>query len=285
MVASLVTLPGTPAVARPAGRLVEAVGGDSTPNAAVAASKIGFWHRLGDFRHAAAGRRSAARSCWSSSPGLAVSRVDFGVPDERVLPADSAARVQPARLTTEFASNEGGAFPVIARQRAAATPRSTTTAMALSSLAGVGRVDAPTGRFHRRRTSSRPGPLAGRAIQRDDAVRFNVVPTVPPISDAAERLVSTIRTTRYDVATSSSAADRQSSSTRRQLSSKRLPWAIAIIALATFVLLFLMFGVGGHPAQGDRAQHALADGDVRGHGLGLPGRPPRRAPGLHRRPG
>jgi RND superfamily putative drug exporter len=201
----------------------------------------GFWHRSAMIvmRHPAivAGTIVAILLVLGSP----FTRVDFGLPDERVLPPDNASRVQTARLTSEFSSNEGGAFPVIAIRAGGGDAAVDASASALSSLPGVGRVDAPTGRFIGGRRVLGPDPsLAG--FRAGDAVRFNVVPTVPTISDQAQRLVSRIRTTRFDVGQvivggrSASLIDTKASIRRR------LPWAIAIIGLATFVLLFMMFG-------------------------------------------
>ncbi len=201
----------------------------------------GFWHRSALFvmRHpvVVAGTVVAVLLILGSP----FTRVDFGLPDERVLPADNSARVQTTRLTTEFSSNEGGAFPVIVARARGGDAAVDATASSLSSLRGVGRVDAPTGRFI---GGARVlGPDASLAnFRTGDSVRFNVVPTVPTISDAGQRLVSTIRDTRFDVGhvivggRSASLIDTKASIKHR------LPWAIAIIGVATFVLLFLLFG-------------------------------------------
>ena len=66
----------------------------------------------------------------------------------------------------------------------------------------------------------------------------------------------------------------RSSSTRRRRSSAACRWRAALIALATFVLLFLMFGSLLVPAKARRAQPAQPHRDVRRHGVDLPGGPP-----------
>jgi putative drug exporter of the RND superfamily len=201
----------------------------------------GFWHRSATFvmRHPVViGGSIVMLLVVLGSP---FTRVDFGLPDARVLPADNPASVQTARLSSEFSSNEGAAFPVIAPRAAGGDRAVDATAAAISSLEGAGRVDAPTGRFVK--GAKALGPDASLAAFRvGDAVRFSVVPTVPTISDAGQQLVSTIRSTRYEVGDVIVGGRSASLIDTKASIAKRIPWAIAIITLATFVLLFLLFG-------------------------------------------
>jgi RND superfamily putative drug exporter len=88
-----------------------------------------------------------------------------------------------------------------------------------------------------------PDPLSQRfAPPRDTASALvSVVPNVEPVSTAGERLVHDIRATnapfRFDVAgTSAQLVD------SKQAVLDRLPLVFGVIALATFILLFLMTG-------------------------------------------
>jgi RND superfamily putative drug exporter len=240
VVASLFTLPALLSVA---GRRVDALKVTRRRNQLSAADRRiedRLWHRLALFVMRRPVLIGGAIVLVLVLLGLPFARVDFGVPDERVLPAGSTARVQTARLTTEFASNEAGAFPVVAPHLRGDNGSISATAMALSALPGVGRVDAPTGRFSAGAKILGPDSSL-RSYRIGNAVRFNVVPTVPPISDAAQHLVSTIRTTRYDVGGVMVGGRSAELIDTKAAIQKRLPWALAIVAFATFVLLFLIF--------------------------------------------
>jgi RND superfamily putative drug exporter len=75
----------------------------------------------------------------------------------------------------------------------------------------------------------------------DGGTFLNVVPSIEPLSAAGEKLVKNVRhvATPFTVAVSGQSA--QLVDTKASLFS-RLPLAGGIIALVTFVLLFMMFG-------------------------------------------
>jgi RND superfamily putative drug exporter len=168
--------------------------------------------------------------------------VRFGVPDERVLPEGDAARTTTERLQTEFRTEEPNALPIVVEGVDAAPSDAAVALYAedLSLLDGVQRVDAPTGRYVDGIQVAPPDEfLAG--YRAGDAVRLSVVPDVVPISDEGEQLVADIRATDApgDAAVGGASADFVDA---KAAIAERLPWAIGIIAVATFVLLFLMFG-------------------------------------------
>ena len=200
----------------------------------------GFWYRTAMFaqRHAVA--VAAGVVAVLVLLGLPFLAVAFGVPDERVLPADDPARVATERLREDFASAEADGFPVVveAPEGDAALD---AYAAELSSLAAVSRVDAPTGRYIDG-VAVLPADDTLAAQRTDDAVRLNVVPEAEPISGEGERLVADIRALDgpgEDVLVGGASAE--FTDTKDAIAS-RLPWAVGIIGLSTFVLLFLMFG-------------------------------------------
>jgi len=214
----------------------------------------GFWHRVAMFVM----RRPVAIATTVIAVlvllGLPFLHVNFGVPDQRVLPADSPARAVSDRLATEFTSAEASAFPVVATAATDATDESISSfAQTMSSLPGVARVDAPTGRYAAGALLIGPDPSLdafrstvapdGTETTSPTAVRFSVVPSVEPISTAGEQLVTDIR--RLDA--SSIGGVQVGGASAALVDSKaaigdKLPLAAGIIALSTFVLLFLMFG-------------------------------------------
>jgi RND superfamily putative drug exporter len=238
--ASVVTLPALLSVT---GRRVDSLNltrGRVRPLEAGHRIEEGLWHRSAMFvmrRPVLIGVTIVLLLVVLALPFL---RINFGLPDERVLPASNSARVQTSRLTSEFTSNEAAAFPVIAPRLRGGDDAITTTAEELSSLPHVGRVDAVTGRFVNGVRVLAPDPSLS-SYRSGQAVRFNVVPTVETISDDAERLVSTIRSTPLAVGSVIVGGRSASLLDTKAAIDHRLVWAIAIVVIATFVLLFLIF--------------------------------------------
>ena len=203
----------------------------------------GFWHRTAQFVMRRPVAIAAAVIAVLVLLGLPFLHVNFGVPDQRVLPADSPARQATDRLSTDFSSAEASAFPVVAASAGAVGDASIGAfAESVSRLSGVARVDAPTGRYAAGTLLVGPDPsLAG--FRTDSAVRFSVVPDVEPISTAGEQLITDIR--HLDAASIGGVEVGGSSAAlvdSKSAIADKLPLAAGIIALSTFVLLFLMFG-------------------------------------------
>ena len=171
--------------------------------------------------------------------------VRFGLPDQRVLPEDAPARITTQRLGDEFSSAESAALPVVALDAADPSDADVDAyAAALSAVADVSRVDAPTGRFvdGQKVLPADPTLDSFRAADGSGAVRFSVVPHIEPVSTEAEDLVHTLRDVPSPLGeTLIGGQSAQLVDTKASIA-ERLPWAAAIIAGSTFVLLFLMFG-------------------------------------------
>lgn len=179
--------------------------------------------------------------------GLPFLRVEWGSADDRVLPESSDVRVTSEVLRAEFESSESDAFPIVVTGVAdqADVER---LAVAVSLVDGVGRVDAATGRYAAGTRVAPIDPTLARfdtsASQSGDATWLSVVPSVEPISAEAEEMVAGIRGLTeievFEVAavggTSASLVD------SNDAIFSRVPLALGMIVLATFVLLFLMFG-------------------------------------------
>ncbi len=171
--------------------------------------------------------------------------VRFGLPDQSVLPESAPARITTERIGDEFASNEAFSLPVVALDAGDPSDEEVDAyAAALSGVANTSRVDAPTGRFigGQKVLGADPTLESYRASDGSGAVRFNVVPDADPQSEEAEQLVHDLRATPSPFG--STLVGGQSAQLVDTMASigERLPWAAGIIALATFVLLFLMFG-------------------------------------------
>jgi putative drug exporter of the RND superfamily len=175
--------------------------------------------------------------------GIPFLRIQFGLPDDRVLPADLSSRQVQDDIRTRFSSDEGGALQVVATGIGDPTIRTVEVdgyAAELSRLPGAARVDAFTGSYIDGQQVAGPGPLGAR-FQADDATWLSVVPSVEPYSDAGERLANAVRDARapFPVLVTGPSAELVDSN---ESIFARLPIALGLVALATFVLLFLMFG-------------------------------------------
>jgi RND superfamily putative drug exporter len=167
--------------------------------------------------------------------------VQFAQPDDRVLPEGNPAREVSERLREDFATRETSAFAVVTAGDDPVVDGDVSAAAAtLSGVDGVERVDARTGSFVDGALVFPPGAVSER-FEGDDGTWFSVVPGVEPISEEGEALVAELREVQGPVdllvgGGSASLVDSKASIL------DRLPYAAAIIVLATFVLLFLAFG-------------------------------------------
>jgi putative drug exporter of the RND superfamily len=170
-------------------------------------------------------------------------RVVFALPDERVLPPEASARQVQTEIRRNFDSNETSSLSVVAPSVPDAASRDTETgayATRLSKLRGVARVDARTGSYIAG-TLVFPAGTASQRFVADDATWFSVVPSVVAQSPAGERLVHEVRDVEspYPVVVGGQSA--QLVDSKASLFG-RMPLALGLIAVSTFVLLFMMFG-------------------------------------------
>ena len=200
----------------------------------------GFWHRVATTvmrRPVVIGGSVVALLIVLGLPFL---NVQLGLPDDRVLPTTASSRQVQDEIRTSFTSNEAGAVQVVAQ--GAATPTQITAyASALSRLEGTARVDARTGSFLNGAQVAQPNEASGRFESPDGGTWFSVVPSVEPLSADGEALVRDVRAldAPFPVEVAGPSAELVDS---KAAILDRLPLAAGIIALITFVVLFLMFG-------------------------------------------
>jgi RND superfamily putative drug exporter len=210
----------------------------------------GFWHRVATWvmrRPLPIAVAVVAFLVLLGSPFLGVR---FGLPDDRVLPAQAQGRQVAEAVRGNFATDEAGALSVVAP--GIGDPRAHLAdidgyAVALSRLDGVQRVDALTGTYGDGRRLQ--GPLTAGAAIAPEARRFaaadgtwlSVVPSVEPGSAAGEDLVAAVRDLPAPLGAQVTGPSAQLVDTKASLFGN-LPAAAAVIALVTFALLFLMTG-------------------------------------------
>ncbi|MBO0871515.1 MAG: MMPL family transporter, partial [Micromonosporaceae bacterium] len=172
-----------------------------------------------------------------ASPLLGVS---FGTPDQGVLPTSAHSRQVADALTQRFPGNASSPVDIVTDGPVAPGPLA-GYARQLSQLPGVARVQTSVGTFvHGQAGPAGPG---AQAMGRPDGQRLTVVSTLPTKSPQALDLVRAIRATRAPdgVAALVTGEDARMIDARHTIGT-RLPLAIALVALTTFLVLFLFTG-------------------------------------------
>ena len=183
-----------------------------------------------------------------------------GLSDDRVGPPNMPSHVATDQIRQNFESREGSALLVyipsltirdIDNSKTTADKQAVKTfAAKLAQLPGVYRVDAATG-YDKLRLGGKeiPNPgataLSSRFLSPPDmsGTYISVVPNIEPYSRQGEQLVKDIRalrsTTPFDFLVAGSSANLVDT---KEAVISRLPLALLLIAVATFILLFMMTG-------------------------------------------
>ncbi|MBX7159866.1 MAG: MMPL family transporter [Acidimicrobiia bacterium] len=207
------------------------------------ASGSGMWHRIAMAvmkRPVVTGGAVIALLVFLGLPFL---RIAIATADDRVLPETAESRQVHDTLRTDFDANEAGAIQV-AIEADTATPgfdaAISTYASTLSRIPSVSRVDSPAGIYVSGMRVVAPGPLTEH-LTAGGAAEVRVVMSVDPQSEEAEAVLATVRDSAAPGAALAAGATAEVVDIRASLFS-RLPLALTLIALVTFVVLFLMTG-------------------------------------------
>ncbi|QES39997.1 hypothetical protein DEJ49_02500 [Streptomyces venezuelae] len=173
----------------------------------------------------------------AASPLLGIT---FGTADERVLPEDAKSREVSVSLRENFHGNDAAALHVVIDGDVDKAPL-TAYAARLSGLDGVARVETGTGTYADGKADA-TGP-GNPALGRPTAQQLNVVSTLTPKSDAAKDLVEEVRTTAPPAGTHPlvGGGDAELVDSNDSIAS-RLPLAVGLVVVTTFLLLFLFTG-------------------------------------------
>jgi RND superfamily putative drug exporter len=175
--------------------------------------------------------------------GLPFLRIEFGLPDDRVLPAHLSSRQVHDEIRADFGSQEQGAIHVVAVDPGRTGDRDAAVdayAVRLSRLDGVARVDAVTGSYLDGTRVDVPESVTER-FEHPDATWLSVVPAVEPFSPEGEEVAKAVRSADAPFPVLVGGQPAELVDAKASLFG-RMPLAFGWIALATFVLLFLMFG-------------------------------------------
>jgi putative drug exporter of the RND superfamily len=202
----------------------------------------GWWQRFSAFVMRFPVRIAVAVTLVLVVFGLPFSHVTFGLPDDRVLPTSAPARQVGDALRANFGAFATAPVDVVAAgvMPAARWNQVAAYATTLSTLPGTAQVQARTGTYAAGR---RVVPPTHRSLQYATTwgTWFRVVPSVDPSSGAAEDLVSRIRAMHGPFPVALTGLTAQQADTVASVSG-RLPLALGLIALVTFLALFLMTG-------------------------------------------
>jgi RND superfamily putative drug exporter len=217
----------------------------------------GFWHRMAVFvmrRPVVISVSAVALLVFLGAPFV---HINLSLPDDRVLPETASSRQVMDVLRAEFSAKEAGASSVVAVGIGDPASRAADVdayAARLATLPGVARVDAATGTYCGEGLAElgcTPGQLvvpggqgryaAFNSPNTGGSTYLSVVPDVEPLSSEGESLVDAIRAVPAPFPTQVTGMSAQLVDTKAGLFA-RLPLAAAIIALVTFLVLFLQFG-------------------------------------------
>ncbi|WP_030861832.1 MMPL family transporter [Streptomyces sp. NRRL S-37] len=166
--------------------------------------------------------------------------ITFGTTDERVLPEDAESRQVSQVLREEFGGSEDSAVFITIDTSVAEAPLA-SYAGRLAALEGVERVETSAGTYSAGRPAA-TGP-ADSALGRPDAQRISVVSDLTPKSEAAESLVKQIRSVTPPPGTDPLVGGNDAVLVDAKESiADRLPLAVTLVVLSTFLLLFLFTG-------------------------------------------
>ncbi|BBX03811.1 hypothetical protein BST36_02895 [Mycolicibacterium moriokaense] len=165
--------------------------------------------------------------------GIPFLKVQFTNPDERALPTDSNARQVAESLQRDYPLDPSQAITLVTENDASSLE---ALAAEVSGMRDVVLVDGSIGRFERRArvAPAPPGEASGAAY----ALAYLAVDAD---SDIAENLVHDIRAKITDKRVEVGGPTATLVDSRHAIA-ERLPWAIGLIAVFTFILLFLFTG-------------------------------------------
>ncbi|WP_190081482.1 MMPL family transporter [Streptomyces longisporoflavus] len=197
----------------------------------------GFWERIarGAMRRpVAAGAAVLGVLLLAASPLLGLR---FGLPDERALPVGTSSRTTSEAIHEEFPAEPTDTVHVVLRE-AVSAEETRRYAAELSRVEGVFQVDAPTGSYQEGR---RTGPSTIGSGPRRDGARLAVVPTRAVMYGDVPGFVEKVRDTPAPATVLVGGYPAETTDFRATLLD-RLPYAVGLVLVVTFAILFLLTG-------------------------------------------
>ncbi len=167
-------------------------------------------------------------------------RVEFAEADHRSLPSGDSVRATSDILRDEFPADESSAFPMVAIGNVDPTAID-RFASRISAIDSVARVDSLAGSYFDGVGFESGQEIAAR-FAGEDSTWFNIVPSVESISPEAEALIDELRALESPFDRTLVGGGTAALVDSKDAIFSRIPLAAGLIMVATFVLLFLMFG-------------------------------------------
>ncbi len=207
------------------------------------ADNEGFWHRTAVTVMRRPWPFAITVTALMLALGAPFLSLKLGQPDDRVLPPSASTRVASDAIRANFSSQEAFAVQVVAAGIGPADGRVGEIggyAITLSNVPGVARVDAATGSYIDGQRVLGPSLISARFAGKT-GTWLSVVPAVEPVSPRGERLVKDVRAVEspFPVQVGGASAELVDS---KDSMFRLLPYAAGLIAIVSFVALFLMFG-------------------------------------------
>ncbi|MFT2016372.1 MMPL family transporter [Streptomyces sp. 796.1] len=204
--------------------------------------EAGFWHRLAVTVMRFPLPIAAAVIGLLLFLGAPFLDLRMSLADERVLPANTQSREVGETIRGDFNAQETQALNVVLSDTPGKDERGAIARYAeqLSRLDGVARVDTEAGTFAGGKLVAPPTPTADR-FGTTDSTYLSVVPRSQSLSEKGRELVKDVRAVDapYDVLVGGPAAELEDSISAMN---DRLPLALAVIAISSFLVLFLFTG-------------------------------------------
>ncbi len=170
--------------------------------------------------------------------GLPFAHAKFGYADDRVLPHSAQTHQVGDDLREKFTSNAASTITVVAPDISASPDAVAAYATRLSALDGVTSVDSVTGRHA---DGQRVADATDATMRAGDSTYLLVRTSLDPLSDQSAGLLSRVKDIDAPWRVLFGGQTAVNHDSLAALGSA-LPWALLLIALATFVVLFLFTG-------------------------------------------
>ncbi|MEE6137411.1 MMPL family transporter [Mycobacterium sp. 050128] len=173
--------------------------------------------------------------------GLPFLRVTWGFPDDRVLPRSASAHQVGDQLRTNFAHDSATSVPIVIPDARGVSPADLDAyAAGLSRVPGVSGVAAPSGTFV---GGNQVGPPAGATGLSDGSALLTVSSTEPLFSPASDAQLKRLHQVPGPAGRSVEMAGvAQVNRDSVDAVTDRLPLVLGVMAVITFILLFLLTG-------------------------------------------
>ncbi|MDT4979385.1 MAG: putative drug exporter of the superfamily [Pseudonocardiales bacterium] len=208
----------------------------STP--AVKTVEQGFWYRFANLVMRRALPVGLLVTAVLVALGLPFLHAHFGYPDDRVLPQSAPAHQVGDSLRSQFSSNASSTITVVAGDISADRGGIADYATALSRVPNVTSVSSAAGTFAAGREVA---PASGPAMIAGNTTYLSVATNTDPQGDSGKKALAAVKDVQPPWAVQFTGQTAINNDSLHALAAA-MPYAIGLIALATFVVLFLFTG-------------------------------------------